>query len=201
MFEKLFSPLQIGPLTIPNRIQVTPHELQYLDDGLVSDTMVDYYEERAMGGSGLLEVSQLAIEPAGDWKQDSARRHPIQSMPEIVPGLKRLADAVHPQGSKIFMEVAQWTRVAGPVSGIPFETGVMLDELTQDDIREIQQSYRTAARYVKESGFDGIDLHGTHGALIEHFYSPAMNRRTGSESPFAKARRRPARDPQSKPHF
>ena len=178
MFEKLFSPLQIGPLTIPNRIQVTPHELQYLDNGLVSNTMVDYYEQRAMGGTGLLEVSQLAIKPAGDWKQDSARRHPIQSIPEIVPGLKRLADAVHPHGSKIFMEVAQWTRVVGPVSSIPFETGVMLDELTQDDIREIQRSYRTAARYVKEAGFDGIDLHGTHGALIEHFYSPAMNRRT-----------------------
>jgi 2,4-dienoyl-CoA reductase-like NADH-dependent reductase (Old Yellow Enzyme family)/pyruvate/2-oxoglutarate dehydrogenase complex dihydrolipoamide dehydrogenase (E3) component len=178
LFEKLFAPLQIGPLTIPNRIQVTPHELQYLDDGLVSDMMVDYYRERAMGGAGLLEVSQLAIGPAGDWKQDSARRHPIQSIPEIVPGLKRLADAVHPHGSKIFMEVAQWTRVVGPVSGIPFETGVMLDELNQADIQEIQRSYRTAARYVKEAGFDGIDLHGTHGALIEHFYSPAMNRRT-----------------------
>jgi 2,4-dienoyl-CoA reductase-like NADH-dependent reductase (Old Yellow Enzyme family)/pyruvate/2-oxoglutarate dehydrogenase complex dihydrolipoamide dehydrogenase (E3) component len=178
LFERLFSPLQIGPVTIPNRIQVTPHELQYLEDGLVSDTMVDYYRERARGGAGLLELSQLAVKPAPEWGEDSARRHPMQSRPEIVPGLRRLADSVHPYGSKIFMEVAAWPRVVGPVSSIPFETGAMSNELTQADIQEIQLAYRTAARYVKEAGFDGIDLHGTHGTLIEHFYSPAMNRRT-----------------------
>ncbi|MDA4113246.1 MAG: FAD-dependent oxidoreductase [Thaumarchaeota archaeon] len=178
MFERLFSPLQIGPLTIPNRIQVTPHELQYMEDGLVSDTMVDYYRERARGGAGLLELSQLAVRPVAQWWRDSARRHPMQSRPEIVPGLRRLAGAVHPYGSKIFMEVAAWPRAVGPVSSIPFETGAMPDELTQADIHEVQLAYRTATRYVKEAGFDGIDLHGTHGTLIEHFYSPAMNRRT-----------------------
>jgi len=178
LFERLFSPLQIGNLTIPNRIQVTPHELQYFDDGLVSDTLVDYYEERARGGAGLLEVSQLAVKPGGDWEHDSARRHPMQSTPSIVPGLRRLADAAHAHGSKIFMEVAAWPRVLGPVSSVPLETGVTLNELSHDEIRDIQHFYRIAAAYVKESDFDGVDLHGTHGALIEHFYSPAMNRRT-----------------------
>ncbi|MDA4112603.1 MAG: FAD-dependent oxidoreductase [Thaumarchaeota archaeon] len=178
MFERLFSPLQIGNVTIPNRIQVTPHELQYLEDGLVSDALVNYYQERAMGGAGLLEVSQLVVSPDGDWWQDSARRHPMQSRPEIVPGLRRLADAVHVYGSKIFMEVAAWTRVLGPVSSVPLETGVQRDELSEDAIEEIQRSYRVASGYVKDAGLDGVDLHGTHGALIEHFCSPLMNRRT-----------------------
>jgi 2,4-dienoyl-CoA reductase-like NADH-dependent reductase (Old Yellow Enzyme family)/pyruvate/2-oxoglutarate dehydrogenase complex dihydrolipoamide dehydrogenase (E3) component len=178
LFERLFSPLQIGPVTIQNRIQVTPHELQYMEDGLVSDTMIDYYRARARGGAGLLELSQLAVKPAPEWEQDSARRHPMQSRPEIVPGLRRLADAVHPYGSKIFMEVAAWSRAVGPVSSMPSETGVTPNEVTGADIEEIQLAYRTATRYVREAGFDGIDLHGTHGTLIEHFYSPATNRRS-----------------------
>jgi hypothetical protein len=61
MFDNLFSPLEIGEIEIKNRIQVTPHEQQYLENGLPSDTMIHYYIERAMGGAGLLEVSQIYI--------------------------------------------------------------------------------------------------------------------------------------------
>ena len=111
MFDRLFSPLDIGPVQIKNRIQVTPHEQQYLKDGLPSDTMIHYYVERAKGGVGLLEVSQLFIRPSEgvvfpDWETDSARRFPLVTTPEIVPGLSRLADAVHEYGSKIFMELS-----------------------------------------------------------------------------------------------
>src|SRR5271167_1501584 len=111
MLEKLFSPLRIGPITIKNRIQVTPHELQYLSDGLVTERLIDYYAERAKGGVGLLEVSRLDVkEPTGvvtpEWKDDSTRRFPFVSKPEIVLGLRRLTESVHAYDSKIFMEVA-----------------------------------------------------------------------------------------------
>lgn len=183
MFERLFSPLKIGSLEIKNRIQITPHEQQYLENGLPTDTMINYYLERAKGGAGLLEVSQVYVkEPFGvvfpDWNTDSAKRFPIVSADEIVPGLKRLADRVHEYGAKIFMEVSAWPFLYGPVSSVPFHSGVSLNELTVSDMKRIQEDFATAARRIKESGFDGIDLHGTHGALLEHFYSPAMNRRT-----------------------
>jgi 2,4-dienoyl-CoA reductase-like NADH-dependent reductase (Old Yellow Enzyme family) len=182
MFDKLFSPLDIGEVTIKNRIQITPHEQQYLENGLPSDTMIHYYIERAMGGAGLLEVSQLFIkEPSGvvspSWKTDSARRFPFIPNPAIVPGLSRLAGSVHEYGAKIFMELSAWAHLYGPVSEIPFESGVSLNELTRSDIRQIQEDFVKGAKLITQGNFDGIDLHGTHGALIEHFYSPIMNRR------------------------
>jgi len=182
MFEKLFSPIEIGPIRVKNRIQLPPHSLHYFGNGLPTDTLLEYYLERARGGAGLLEVSQIYIKsPTGvfypEWEYDNKKTWPMVNKPEIVPGLKKLADAVHEFESKIFMEVSAWTFLYGPVSSIPFETGVNLNELAVSDIREIQEGFAEASRYVKQGGFDGVDLHGTHGAMIEHFYSPVMNRR------------------------
>ena len=145
--------------------------------------MIDYYIERAKGGAGLLEVSQLFIKASEgevfpDWETDSARRFPLVTNPAIVPGLSRLASSVHEYGAKIFMEVSAWSHLYGPVSSVPFESGLTLNELTESTISQIQEDFVRGAALIKQSGFDGIDLHGTHGALIEHFYSPLINRRT-----------------------
>ena len=184
-FESLFSPLEIGPVTIKNRIQITPHELQYMRDGLATSTLIDYFVERAKGGVGLAELSQLIIKPSigvhqAEWEYDSARRFPIQNREEVVQGLRKLTDGVHQFGSRIFMEVSSWIWLFGPVSQIPFETGLELRELTVAQIRQIEEAFGEAAKHVKDAGFDGVDLHGTHGAMIEHFYSAATNRRTDS---------------------
>ena len=71
--------------------------------------------------------------------------------PEIVPGLRKLADAVHEFESKIFMEVSAWTFLYGPVSSVPFETGVNLNELTLSDIREIPGGVCRSVK-VRETG-------------------------------------------------
>ena len=91
MFDRLFSPLEIGPVEIKNRIQITPHEQQYLEDGLPSETMINYYLERAKGGAGLLEVSQLSSKPPKvhffpTGRRTPRRRFPLVSNPDIVPG-------------------------------------------------------------------------------------------------------------------
>ncbi len=153
-----------------------------MENGLSTEVVDHYFVERAKGGVGLMELSQLMIKPPfgvymPDWEYDSARRFPLMNTPEIVPGLKRLSDAVHSYDSKMLMEVSSWIWLFGPVSAIPFETGLQLKELTVFDIREIQEAFGVASKRVKEGGFDGVDLHGTHGAMIEHFYSPATNRR------------------------
>src|SRR5487761_623408 len=182
MFEKLFSPIQIGAITAKNRIQLPPHSLHYFENGLPTDTLLEYYRERAMGGAGLLEVSQIYVKPPSgvfypEWEYDNKKTWPMVNSPEIVPGLRRLANAVHEFDSRIFMEVSAWTFLFGPVSSVPFETGVSLNEITLPDIREIQEGFAQASKYVIEGNFDGVDLHGSHGALIEHFYSPVMNQR------------------------
>lgn len=182
MFEKLFSPIQIGAITAKNRIQLPPHSLHYFENGLPTDTLLEYYRERAMGGAGLLEVSQIYVKPPSgvfypEWEYDNKKTWPMVNSPEIVPGLRKLANAVHEFDSRIFMEVSAWTFLFGPVSSVPFETGVSLNEITLPDIREIQEGFAQASKYVIEGNFDGVDLHGSHGALIEHFYSPVMNQR------------------------
>ncbi len=179
----MFSSLEIGPVQIKNRIQITPHEQQYLKDGLPTETMINYYIERAKGGAGLLEVSQLFIRASDgavfpNWETDSARRFPLVTNPDIVPGLTKLASSVHEYDAKIFMELSAWTHLYGPVSAVPFESGLMLNELTPSMISEIHEDFVRGAKLIKESRFDGIDLHGTHGAMLEHFYSPLVNRRT-----------------------
>ncbi len=183
MYDRLFAPLDIGPVEIKNRIQITPHEQQYLVDGLPSQTMIEYYLERARGGTGLLEVSQLFIKASEgaffpNWTTDSARRFPLVTNPEIVPGLSKLSSGVHEYGAKIFMELSAWTHLYGPVSSVPFESGLNLPEVTQETISQIQEDFAKGSKLIEQGGFDGVDLHGTHGAMIEHFYSPLTNRRT-----------------------
>jgi len=183
MFEKLFSPLDLGKIRIKNRIQLPPHSQHYFENGLPTDTLLGYYLERAMGGAGLLEVSQIYVKPPTgifypEWEYDNKKTWPMVNTPEIVPGLAKLAGVVHEFGAKIFMEVSAWTFLYGPVSSVPFETGVHLNELSQADIHEIEEGFALAAKHVKAGNFDGVDLHGSHGAMIEHFYSPAMNQRS-----------------------
>ncbi len=130
-----------------------------------------------------MEVSQLFIKASEgvvspNWETDSARRFPLVSHPDIVPGLSNLATSVHDYGAKIFMELSAWTHLYGPVSSVPFESGLTLNELDESTILQIQEDFVRGATLIKKSQFDGIDLHGTHGALIEHFYSPLINRRT-----------------------
>ncbi len=185
MFEKLLSPLEIGPVVIKNRIQVTPHETLFFSDGLVTQTLIDYYAERARNGVGLLEVARVDVEVSPmsvipqlpEWEYDSSKRNPMVSKPEIVPGLRDLADTVHEYGSKIFMEVSAETFFYGLISAMPFASGLTLRELTPSDFDVIKEAFLRATKYVKDAGFDGVDLHGSHGSLIQQSYSPATNRR------------------------
>jgi 2,4-dienoyl-CoA reductase-like NADH-dependent reductase (Old Yellow Enzyme family)/thioredoxin reductase len=183
LFDRLFSPLEIGPVTLRNRIQITPHEQEYLSNGLVTNTLIDYYVERAKGGAGLLEVSEIFVRPPTgihwlpEWTYDNPRRFPFISGPEIILGLRQLTDEVHKHGGKTFIEVSAWTMLYGPVSSMPYENGSQLKEIRTEDIPTIIEDYCKAAKVAKDSGFDGIDFHGSHGSLVEHFYSPLLNRR------------------------
>jgi 2,4-dienoyl-CoA reductase-like NADH-dependent reductase (Old Yellow Enzyme family)/thioredoxin reductase len=183
MFDHLFSPLDIGPVKIKNRVQVTPHGQEYFENGLPSDTLYAYYVERAKGGAGLLEISQIYVKPptgiiSPDWQTESAKRFPMLNSPEIIPGLRRISEAVHSFDSKIFMQISAWPYLYGLVSSVPFQTGMQLKELTSSTVEEIVQAFVQAGDYVRESDFDGVDLHASHGSLIEFFCSPVMNRRT-----------------------
>src|SRR6059036_2082905 len=91
MLDRLFSPLALGPVTIPNRIVSTSHQTSLVHDHLPTDALIAYHEARARGGAGLLCVEATAIHHTGLLTAHTLGGY----LPEIVPRYRRLSDAVH----------------------------------------------------------------------------------------------------------
>lgn len=205
-FKHLFTPLVLGPVTVRNRIYVTPHATMFASDNrdnLPGERLAYYCAERAKGGVGLIEVSMgIVSAELGQTAPDTdahfnhlAMGHPMTltgrwpiraSDPNVVDGYSKLARMTHEFGAKCFIELASGGTNVGnevgvsrfpwpshPIHAHPF-TGREMDDSTIE--LEIE-AYGKAAKYVKDAGLDGVDLHGTHGALISEFLSGVMNRR------------------------
>jgi 2,4-dienoyl-CoA reductase-like NADH-dependent reductase (Old Yellow Enzyme family)/thioredoxin reductase len=172
-------------------------------DNLPGDRLAEYCAERAKGGVGLIEVSMgiVALETGQTAPDTDAHfsqlsmghpmiltgRWPIRaSDPRVVVGYSKLAKAVHENGAKCFMELASGGTNVGnetgvsrfpwpshPIQALPFTNREMDEKAIEDEI----EAYGIAAKFVRDSGLDGVDLHGTHGALISEFLSGVMNRR------------------------
>ncbi len=189
-YETLFTPLMLKGVTIRNRIALAPMNTNLADsDGSVNHRFTRYYVERGMGGTGLLIVSSAYIDAAAKKRSGAL----LLDDDRFIPKLKRFTDAIHATGAKIFQQLnhngrllasskelktAVTTTVVGP-SAIPhLSTGAIPKALTVADIRELIEKFGQAARRAKAAGFDGVELHGTHGYLINQFFSIYSNRRT-----------------------
>ncbi len=106
----LLSPVQLGPLKLRNRIVLPAMDQNVCDDGLVTDAVVDHYAERARGGAGLLVLETSAVAfPHGA----TARHQPALSHDGVIPGLTRLADAVHAHGARMVVQANHHGRISG----------------------------------------------------------------------------------------
>jgi 2,4-dienoyl-CoA reductase-like NADH-dependent reductase (Old Yellow Enzyme family) len=208
LFENLFSEVKVGPVTLKNRIYVTPHSTMFVSDdhdNIPGDRLAAYCAERAKGGAALVEVSMAVIttDPLsysgttdaqfspyfGGLPESLAGRFPIRGCdPLVVDGYRKLARAVHANGGKCFMEVTAGGSNFGSDTGVtafpaPSISGVspMIPftprEMDDSDIEKAVEGFGLAAKYIRDGGLDGIDFHGSHGALIAEFLSPAMNKR------------------------
>ncbi|MGD0638817.1 MAG: FAD-dependent oxidoreductase, partial [Nitrososphaerales archaeon] len=178
MFEKLFEPLKVGPVWLKNRLQLLPHNTLF-----DVRTLTGYLERRAVGGVGLIEVSMAtAIKDLGEFPEGPVDAWPYKGFDErIVPYYSQLCDAVHRHGAKAFMELSaaggnrSATRSASAIpGGIKRVTPRAYDAA---GIEALVEDHVRAARHIASGGFDGIDLHATHGMLLEEFYSSATNKR------------------------
>ena len=178
MFEKLFQPLRVGPVQLKNRLQLLPHNTLY-----DVRTLTGYLERRAKGGVGLVEVSMAtAIRDLGEFPEGPLDAWPYKGYDErIVPYYSQLSEAVHRHGAKAFIELSaaggnrSAARSASSIpGGIKRVTPRAYDA---EGIRSLVDDHVRAARHIASGGFDGIDLHATHGMLLEEFYSSATNRR------------------------
>ena len=188
MFPKLFAPGKIGSLELPNRVVFAATSSELADkDGFVGDDLVEYYAERARGGTGLIVVEATYIEQEGKRLHHNAMLHDDC----FIPGLRKVVQAAHAEGARMALQLNHGGRESIPaVSGsvplapspIPSQfTGVgdavIPKELTVGEIDRIVERFAEAARRSRDAGFDAVELHGAHGYLIGEFLSPDSNKR------------------------
>ncbi|MFN2311395.1 MAG: FAD-dependent oxidoreductase [Spirochaetia bacterium] len=183
----LFQPIRIRNLTIKNRISMAPMHTKYASEsGEVTDKLIEYFVARARGGVGLIVVENTCV----DWDLGKGDGNPVTIHDDrFRPRLHELVKAVHHHGAKIITELHHVGRqtfrsnLGGrtPVSASAVQSevgGDMPREITEQEILNTVQNFRSAARRTKEAGFDGVELHGAHGYLFNSFISPRTNKRT-----------------------
>lgn len=180
----LFSPITIRNCEIQNRILVSGHMTSFTTDGLPNDRYVRYHEARAKGGVGLIVMEASMVSP-----EVQVGPAIIQGWrDETIPWYKKISDAVHQHGTKIFCQAwhngnqsqsfYSWKNTKG-VSGIPSAAlGEVPEVLDEDGIKEVIRKYVDFSLRLKEGGFDGVELHFGHGYLPQQFLSPYSNIRT-----------------------
>jgi NADPH2 dehydrogenase len=179
---QLFSEAKVKKFNIKNRVVMPPAVCFGWTDGsgLVSEEHIEHYEKIAKGGAGLIILEatcvnkdgRLADSQLGAWSDEQ-----IEGLSKIAETCKRhgarVTVQIHHAGIKTPQEVTD--EPVGPSEMMA--SGRIAHELTIDEIHKIQNDFVEAAVRVKTAGFDGIELHGAHGYLIDQFMSPITNRR------------------------
>ncbi|HKJ96388.1 MAG TPA: NADH:flavin oxidoreductase, partial [Thermoplasmataceae archaeon] len=174
---------RIGNLTIKNRIVMAPMISNLGNpDGSTNNNHIAYLEERAKGGAGLIITEYTYIDRINS---RGSRNQLGMYSTNLVPKLKRLTERVHGHGSRIFMQLVHaGGKASSSINGVEPMAPSAVDyightprEMSGDDIENVIESFTKAARYAYQANFDGIELHGAHGYLLQEFMSPALNKR------------------------
>jgi 2,4-dienoyl-CoA reductase-like NADH-dependent reductase (Old Yellow Enzyme family) len=179
----VFSPAQLGPVTLRNRIIKAATFEARTPAALVSDDLIDFHRVMAAGGVGMTTVAYCAVSRGGR-TDDSA----LWMRPEAVAGLRRLTEAVHAEGAAISAQIGH----AGPVANARSNKATALAPVrffnplslrfakhaTRGDIDEVIAAHAAAVRYAIDTGFDAVEIHLGHNYLASAFLSPLINRRT-----------------------
>lgn len=190
----LFSTYATGPITLTNRIVLAPLTRSRAIGNVPNDLMMTYYAQRA--DAGLLITEGTAPSPNGL----GYPRIPGMYSSEQVAGWKKVTDAVHAKGGKIFVQLMHTGRVSHPanmpkgaevvapsavqLSGEMFTDSAGLQPyptpraMVQHDIDQAVHEYVHASTMAIKAGFDGVELHGANGYLIDQFLNTASNLRT-----------------------
>jgi NADPH2 dehydrogenase len=179
---KAFSPISWGTLPLKNRIVMAPMCMYSADDhGFVLPFHFAHYTARAYGGVAMVITEATSVEARGRISSQDLGIYDDQH----VSGLKRLVDEVHVAGSLIAIQLAHAGRKCGvkshpsiAPSAVTFSQDYPVPTaMTISDIHQVIQSFREGARRAQLAGFDGIEIHGAHGYLINQFISPLSNLR------------------------
>lgn len=181
--ERLFSPSELGPVTLRNRIIKSATNEGMTRDGLATDELVEFHRRFAAGGAGMTTVAYCSV--SGDGR---TFRHQLWMRPETVPGLRRVTDAVHAEGAAAALQIGHSGYFATPhaIGGRPVGPSRVFNPAglarsraaTSDDLRRLADDFATATALAVDAGFDAIEVHVGHGYLLSQFLTPFTNRRT-----------------------
>ena len=185
-YQNIFNPLTVKNMTIKNRIVMTPMGTNYGEqNGEMSFLHMDYYEQRAKGGVGLIIVENASVDsPQGSNGTTQLRI----DHDNYIPRLFKLCETVHSHGACIAVQInhagasALSSRInMQPVSAsnLPSKKGGEIPRpLQKEEITAIVKKYGEAAKRAQVAGFDAVEIHAGHSYLISQFLSPTTNNRT-----------------------
>lgn len=181
------SRLQLGHLTLRNRIVLPSHTLLYGEDHILSDRHIAYYRERALGGVGMVIAEGASVHPTAR----GAFKNSVTGLDtRSIPQYEKLADTLHGLGTACLVQLFHigvhmrgfydfdgWTPLWGPSRvASPRDREIPL-EMGRQEISELIAGHAQVAANLKLAGIDGVELHAAHSYLLGQFLSPAYNRR------------------------
>ena len=184
-FPAMFSSVQIGNVTVPNRFVVPPMGNNLANtDGTLSDASLSYYESRAKGGFGLITIESTVVYE----QAKGGPRKPCLFEDRCVDSFKRVVDACHAYGAKMSIQLQH----AGPegssaLTGYPLKAASAMpaavgretpEAVSREELYHIIECYGDAARRAQLAGIDMVELHCAHGYLVSTFISQRTNNRT-----------------------
>jgi mycofactocin system FadH/OYE family oxidoreductase 2 len=200
-FKYLFTPLDVGPMRLRNRIVSTPHTDCFAKDNLYDEREIYYQVEKAKGGAAMLCNGVQVVDPR------MAVLMPSTFVPNVddrvIPWYRKISDAVHEYGAKFVAELGHeggvWSArlhedAFPPLAASPIPSDIHKEvpiEIDREGLERIVKLFGEAAARVKAGGCDGIIIHAGHGELLAGFYSPLFNCRSDEFAGPMKNRLRP----------
>lgn len=178
---RLDQAISIGKLTVQNRLVMPPMQTNKTQDGHVTDALVEYYRERAVGSKpGIIITEHSCVLP----NARAAEKQLLIASDDMIPEHKRLVDAIHAGGCKAFVQLNHAGSFGIDASVSASNVNIPLKKLTKrpraltvEEIHSIVDAFAAAAVRAVKAGYDGVEIHCAHGYLLNEFYSPITNKR------------------------
>ena len=184
-FPTMFSPINIGTVTVPNRFVVPPMGNNFANtDGSLSDRSAAYYEARAKGGFGLITIESTVVYS----EAKGGPRKPCLFSDDVVDSFRKVAERCHRYGAKVSIQLQH----AGPegnskLTGYPLKAasamashcgGEIPVAMPTEEVYRLIEAYGDAAARAQRAGIDMVEVHCAHGYLVSTFISARTNKRT-----------------------
>jgi 2,4-dienoyl-CoA reductase-like NADH-dependent reductase (Old Yellow Enzyme family) len=184
--DVIFKPFEFGPLQTRNRVVMAPMTRSFSPGNVPNDDVVEYYRRRAAGGVGLIITEGTCV---GHKAASGYPDVPFMYGDKALEGWKKVVDAVHAEGGKIVPQLWHVGAIRKPgiepdpevpgygPSGMAVPGKKSGHEMSVEDINDVVSAFAQAAKDAKSVGFDGVEIHGAHGYLIDQFFWEGTNQR------------------------